>query len=327
MIRKLIARSIVVAGFAAIIGAFGHEYGIEALGIGDPVSFSSENQPIKITDQFKPGPKATVHRILDLDSADVRALHFSPFNSDTRNGPKQKVYIDEVDTTKEVPDDSVVTTAIRQLHVFIKKAGNSTHGEFPYGLTVTRREFVDADKIMPSDSATLVRAEWKKEEQEGLWTLQVKGAPGSGAKVSIMASDVVPVISKRRAPQKFEEPIPMVISQGDRRIPVCLDFMLANQGYHVLPSRSDRFKILGLDLGGGGEKISMKFDVDAFKLETSDRMIDNCDDPRATGGQQVPLSRLKATWSNLPGTAKLNWYRDRQLDNLVTILWAQNEQR
>jgi hypothetical protein len=321
MIRRLIARSIVVAGFAAIIGIFWHEYGIEALGIGVPVSFSTQTQTIEITGQFKRGPQATVHRAVavDLDAVDVRALRFSPFNAVTGRGPRHKVYIDQ----DEVSEDTVVT-AVQSLRFFIKKEkeGNSTYGAFPYELTLTDRKFVDAGQIVLSDSETLIRAVWTREE-EGLWTLQVKGAPGNSGKAFIMASDILPVISKSSsalpssrnpAPRKGLEPIPMVVYQDGRRRAVCLDFKLANEGYHVLPSRSDRFPLAELDLGGDSKKISMKFDVDIFKLETANRMNDSCGNPRAT-------------WSSLSDTEKLKTYRDRQLDSLETILWAQHETR
>jgi hypothetical protein len=314
MIRRLIARSIVLAGFAAIIGVFWHEYGIDALGVGAPVSFSAQTPTIEITGHFKHGPQARVYRgvAVELDSADVRALHFSPFNPVTGSEPSHKVYIDR----EEVSEDTVVT-AVQSVRFFIKKEGESTYGAFPYGLTLTDRKFVDAGKILLSDSETLVRAMWTEEEL-GLWTLQVRGAPASKAKAFIMASDMLPVISKPSSVlQKHLEPIPMVVYQ-DGRTPraICLNFKLANEGYHVLPNRSNRFSLVELDLGGDGEKILMKFDIDVFKkLERSGRVNASCSD-------------LKASWSNLSDREKLmDWYRDRQLESLETILWAQHETR
>lgn len=311
MIRRLIARSIVLAGFAAIIGVFWHQYGIEALGIGAPDSFSAQTPAMEITGQFKRGPQARVHRAVavDLDSADVRALHFRPFNPVTGSELSHKVYID----TEEVSEHTVVT-AVRSVRFFIKKEGE---GASPYGLTLTHRKFQEAGKILLSNSETLVRAMWT-EEQAGLWTLQVRGAPATNAKAFIMASDMLPVISKRSsALQKHLEPIPMVVYE-DGRTPraICLNFKLANEGYHVLPSRSNRFSLVELDLGGDGEKISMKFDIDVFKkLEKSARVNASC-------------GNLKASWSNISDREKLmDWYRDRQLESLETILWVQHETR
>src|SRR6266516_6830940 len=184
MIRRLIARSIVVAGFAAIIAVLWHDYGIEALGIGAPDSFSAQTPTMEITGQFKRGPQARVHRALavDLDSADIRALHFKPSGSE----PSHTVYIDG-----EELSGGTLVTAVQSVRFFIKKAGD---GAFPYGLTLTDRKFVDGGKILLSDPETLVRAMWT-EEQAGLWTLLVRGAPGTNAKAFIMASDMLPVIS------------------------------------------------------------------------------------------------------------------------------------
>src|SRR5262249_32640747 len=292
MIRTLIARSIVVAGFVSIIALFGHEYGIDGIkglsisifgitevSIAPPISFSAE-KPMPVTGQFRPGPRATVYRrvAVDLDSADVRAIRFSLFNPDTGSGPGHKVYVDKAEVAKEASEGTVVV-GTRYLDLFIKKAG--TYGEFPYELMLSHRKLVDARKIEPADSETLVRAMWTK-EKEGVWTLQVKGAPGSSGKASITASNILPVISKAPSglPVSLLEPIPMVVYQDDGPRAICLDFRFATEKYHVLPSR-DKFPVAELDLGGDGKKISMEFVVDVFKFDTAGRMNDSCGNLRA----------------------------------------------
>jgi hypothetical protein len=318
MIRRLIARSIVVAGFAAIIGIFWHEYGIEALGVDAPVSFSAQTSTRDITGQFKPGPQARRAVTVDLASADVRALRFSSFSPVTGSGTRDKVRIGK----NEISEGTVIT-AVQSLHFFIRKEGDSTYGAFPYGLRLTALKLADAEEILLSDSETPVRAVWTKEEL-GLWSLKVKGAPASTAKASIMASEMLPVISQsspallllQNPAQKFLEPIPMVVYQdGHPMRRICLDFSLANNNghHHVVPGRSNRFLLAELDLGDDGKKIWMKFDVDQFKkLERSDRADDSC----------------KGTWSKLYDREQLlDWYRAREPESLETILWAQHETR
>src|SRR5262249_19370622 len=209
MMRRLLARSTVIAALAAILVVLWHAYGIERLGIGTtPIPFPATDDSVKISGQFRAGPRSGEYRRVDFVDADLRALNFSAWAHD--------IYVGNANVER-----GIVITRNQQLLFFAQKNRFAGHEAEPYEIRLSRVQIADAGRLAPTGEATLFRGVWTKEtEQASVWTLQVKGVPGKNGRANILVPGQLPVITK--IDQPFDTPI--VISGGSNEpVKACLD--------------------------------------------------------------------------------------------------------
>jgi hypothetical protein len=306
MMRKLVARSILVVAFVAIIGLLWHDYGPESLHINIPkLPFHEHENAKSFAGELRAGPLAGDYRALEFDSQHLHAVYFSSSRTDSPEERGPEIFINGI----EVAGDKVVTN-LPLLDLFVQKHESAPYGAFSYEVKLARHDIVEAEALALSEGDTLVHAIWtRKDDKLGTWTLKLKGGADFAAKAQIMVAPNIPVISKY--PLDISS-LPMVIlgieSATGSTITeeVCLDFRLANRGYDKISSAAKFLPPVEVDLAGAGDEITMQFD----KKERDDRSAGSCRNSR----------NRPDNWSSMTDEARLDWYRKLKLVGLETIL-------
>lgn len=236
MMRRLTARSIVIAGIVTILGMLQYLYGTESVDLYElgPLRLSTltsvlpeTTEPIRLEGNLRSGFHAGRYYHIKAKDAKVQGLHF---------------YYDFKHLTlymghQEIPREGVVVTVGQDLPIFLQKDTSAGHEALHYAVAAARVPVVTADHLEMPPSEALVRATWTEQKDERNWRLELRGAPGQSGKVNIVVPASLLVFSDASLPFA----IPMIVSLASSSthaddFRTCLESAFSTARVYVPPS-------------------------------------------------------------------------------------------
>jgi hypothetical protein len=298
MIRRLTARSIIVASAAAIFGVLQYYYGIESLGLGMVTTVLPETtEPIKLEGSLHSGFHAGRYYSLRTNGTEVQGLHFD------YDSKRLTLYIGH----REIPNQGMVVVVRGDLPLFIQKDTSAGYEGLPYLVSAARVPVVTADHLELPGPEALVRATWTERKGDGNWRLQLRGAPGQTGKVKIVVPASLPVFSDASLPT-----IPMIVSVASPFIHsdefrTCLESIFSTAKVYAAPSdrRAQDHRSLELDLEGNGIDLIAYPDMKPTSDSSTSEEVGSCRNSRSPWLNLNEDERMERYRSELSATGAL----------------------